>query len=45
MKIFSAKQIRELDRYTIENEPIASSGLRTKFVSGLLDLLIQIIEY
>ncbi len=43
MKIFSVQQIRELDRYTIENEPIASIDLMEraseKFIAYIQDIL------
>ena len=41
MKILSIEQIREADRYTIENEPIASVDLMERAASALLPWMEQ----
>lgn len=40
MKIFTTSQIRQLDQYTIEREPIASIDLMERAADALLDALI-----
>lgn len=35
MKIFTSKQIREIDAYTIENEPVSSAGLMERAAVAL----------
>ncbi len=44
MKILSAEQIRELDRYTIENEPVASIDLMERAASKVYQLLSRVIK-
>jgi NAD(P)H-hydrate epimerase len=41
MTILSAEQIRELDRFTIENEPIASIDLMERAASSCVDYLLK----
>lgn len=41
MKILSAKQIKELDKYTIEHEPIASINLMERASRGVFNWLCQ----
>lgn len=41
MKIFTGAQIRELDKYTIENEPISSINLMERASEALTDAIIQ----
>ena len=41
MKILSSEQIRELDKLTIENEPIASIDLMERAASACVDYLLQ----
>jgi ADP-dependent NAD(P)H-hydrate dehydratase / NAD(P)H-hydrate epimerase len=40
MKIFTKSQIRQLDQYTIEHEPIASIDLMERAAEALLDALL-----
>ena len=40
MKLFTSARIRELDRYTIEHEPISSSGLMERAADALCDALM-----
>ena len=35
MKLFSANEIKEIDRYTIENEPISSLDLMERAASAI----------
>ena len=44
MKILSAEQIRALDKYTIEHEPIASIDLMERAASKLYDALCKLIK-
>ena len=41
MKIFTSKQIRELDQYTIENEPIASIDLMERAAKAITEAIAQ----
>lgn len=41
MKILSSEQIRELDRFTIENEPIASIDLMERAASACVNYLFE----
>ena len=41
MTILSAPQIRELDRFTIENEPITSIDLMERAASACVDYLLK----
>jgi len=41
MTILSAEQIRELDRFTIENEPISSIDLMERAASSCVDYLLK----
>ena len=41
MKILSSQQIRELDKFTIENEPIASIDLMERAASACVDYLLR----
>ena len=41
MKILSSEQIRELDQFTIENEPIASIDLMERAASTCVDYLLE----
>lgn len=41
MKLFTSDQIRQLDRYTIENEPIRSIDLMERAADALCDALIE----
>ncbi|MCL2511039.1 MAG: NAD(P)H-hydrate dehydratase [Bacteroidales bacterium] len=41
MKILSSEQIRELDKFTIENEPIASIDLMERAASTCVDYLLE----
>jgi NAD(P)H-hydrate epimerase len=41
MKILSAEQIRELDQYTIENEPISSLDLMERAATTCVDFLLK----
>ncbi len=45
MKIFSTSQIRELDRFTIENEPITSIDLMERAANAIYDKFLQTIHY
>lgn len=45
MKLLSAEQIKHLDRFTIENEPISSVNLMNRAGSVLFEELLQLIEY
>lgn len=40
MKLFTSDQIRQLDRYTIENEPVSSPDLMERAAEALCDALI-----
>lgn len=42
MKIFKASEIKEIDRYTIENEPISSIGLMQRAAQAFADKLTNI---
>lgn len=42
MKIFTAEQIRQLDKYTIENEPIASVDLMERAAATFSDWFINV---
>ena len=44
MKIFSANQIRDIDRFTIENEPIASIDLMERAANALLIWFVTYID-
>jgi ADP-dependent NAD(P)H-hydrate dehydratase / NAD(P)H-hydrate epimerase len=44
LKILNTKQIKELDAYTIENEPIASIDLMERACRGFVDWFTQYIE-
>jgi ADP-dependent NAD(P)H-hydrate dehydratase / NAD(P)H-hydrate epimerase len=44
LKILSTQQIKELDAYTIENEPIASIDLMERACRAFVDWFIQYIE-
>jgi ADP-dependent NAD(P)H-hydrate dehydratase / NAD(P)H-hydrate epimerase len=37
MKIFTGQQIREIDRYTVENEPVSSAGLMERAAGKLFE--------
>jgi ADP-dependent NAD(P)H-hydrate dehydratase / NAD(P)H-hydrate epimerase len=39
MKIFTCSQVREIDRFTIENEPVSSAGLMERAAGRLFDWL------
>ena len=41
MKIFTGKQIRELDQYTIENEPIKSIDLMERAAKAITEAIMQ----
>ena len=41
MKIFTTAQIRELDKYTIEHEPIASLDLMERAARVLTQVVVQ----
>ena len=41
MKIFTGKQIRELDQYTIDNEPIKSIDLMERAAVAIVDAIVQ----
>ena len=41
MKIFTAAQIHELDKYTIENEPIKSIDLMERAAKALTDAITR----
>jgi NAD(P)H-hydrate epimerase len=41
MKILSAEQIRELDRFTIENEPVSSINLMERAATACVDFLLK----
>lgn len=41
MKIFPVKQIAEIDRYTIENEPVSSDGLMERAAGELFKWIIR----
>lgn len=41
MKIFTTAQIHELDKYTIEHEPIASLNLMERAARALTEAVIQ----
>jgi NAD(P)H-hydrate epimerase len=41
MTILTAQQIRELDRFTIENEPISSIDLMERAASSCVDYLLK----
>lgn len=45
MKIFNTSQIRELDRFTIENEPIASIDLMERAAFAIYEKYMQIFHY
>ncbi len=44
MKIFSSEQIKNIDSYTIENEPVKSVDLMERAAHNLLDWLMQRFE-
>jgi NAD(P)H-hydrate epimerase len=44
MKIFSASQIREIDAYTIKNEPIESIDLMERAANALFNEIIYIVD-
>ena len=41
MKILSSSQLKELDKYTIEHEPIASIDLMERAARALTDAIIR----
>ena len=41
MKIFTSVQIRELDKYTIENEPIKSIDLMERAAKALTQAIVE----
>ncbi len=41
MKIFTSSQVREIDKYTIENEPIASIDLMERAAQQITDWIIK----
>ena len=41
MKIFNSAQIRELDKYTIEHEPIASLDLMERAAKAIAQTIMQ----
>jgi NAD(P)H-hydrate epimerase len=45
MKIFNTSQIRELDRFTIENEPIASIDLMERAAFAIYEKYMQTFHY
>lgn len=45
MKLFTAKQIRDWDQYTIENEPISSLELMERAATVYTDWLVEYLEY
>ncbi len=44
MKIFSASQIREIDQYTINNEPISSLNLMERAAESILGWLLPFLQ-
>ena len=44
MKIFRSSQIREIDHFTIQNEPIKSIDLMERAASTITQWIIQNIE-
>ncbi|MFT3752142.1 MAG: NAD(P)H-hydrate epimerase, partial [Paludibacter sp.] len=45
MKFFSTSQIRELDKFTIENEPIASIDLMERAANALYEKYLSTFSY
>jgi len=41
MKLFTSEQIRDIDKYTIENEPIASIDLMERAAGKIAEWLIN----
>ena len=41
MKIFETKQIREIDEYTIRNEPVSSDGLMERAAMGCAAWILE----
>lgn len=41
MKIFTCKQVKEIDRYTIEHEPVSSEDLMERAAGKLFDWIIK----
>ena len=41
MKIFTSAQIHELDKYTIDNEPIASTDLMERAANAITKAIID----
>jgi NAD(P)H-hydrate epimerase len=44
MKILSAEQIRALDKYTIENEPIASIDLMERAATAFVEAVVELVH-
>ena len=45
MKIFTADKIKELDQYTIEHEPVSSTGLMERAAGMLFHAIVKLFPY